>query len=274
MMEHQEYQELLASQALDALDASQAGDLTEHLRECAECRAELAESRDAAALLAYAATPTDPGPQVRARILEEIQKHPRRLADSSSPVIPLNPPTRTIWPIVLRLAAGLAFVALLIGLVVLWRRDSAARKELVRLSNQVNRQQRELQAERSKLTRQNEALSLLNSQDTKKVHLAGTQTAQNARAVFVFDQKSGRGMLIAEGLPTAPPDKAYEVWFIPKGHSPIAGKVFTVDATGSSFVADNIPAEARESAVIAITLEPKGGSAAPTGAIYLASPAG
>ena len=274
MMEHQEYQELLASQALGALDAAQAHALTEHLQACAECRAELAESGDAAALLAYAARATDPGPQVRARILEEIQKYPHRAAESSPQVIPLKPSTRTIWPTVLRLAAALAFFALLIGLVVLWRRDSAARKELVRLSTQVNRQQRVLQAERSQVKRQNEALALLNSQDTKKVQLAGTQTAQNARAVFVFDQKSGRGMLIAQGLPTAPPDKAYEVWFIPKGHAPIAGKVFTVDATGSSLIADNIPAEARESAVIAITLEPKGGSAAPTGAIYLASPAG
>ena len=50
------------------------------------------------------------------------------------------------------------------------------------------------------------------------------------------------------------------------------GKMFTVDASGRAMVSGEIPLEARTSAVIAITLEPKKGSAAPTSAIYLSSP--
>jgi anti-sigma-K factor RskA len=105
------------------------------------------------------------------------------------------------------------------------------------------------------------------------MELAGSQTAQNARAMFVFDRKSGRAMLMTEGLPMAPKDMAYEVWFIPKGHAPMPGKVFMVDASGHAMVTDDMPLEARQNSVIAITLEPKAGSAAPTGAIYLSSPA-
>ena len=52
----------------------------------------------------------------------------------------------------------------------------------------------------------------------------------------------------------------------------MAGKVFSVDAAGRATVSDLMPPEAREKAVIAITLEPKHGSAQPTGAIYLSSP--
>jgi len=115
--------------------------------------------------------------------------------------------------------------------------------------------------------------ALLNSPDAKKMELAGSPTAQNARAMFVFDQKSGHGMLMTEGLPMAPRDMAYEVWFIPKGHSPMPGKMFTVDASGRAMVTDEMPLEARQNSVIAITLEPKVGSAAPTGPIYLSSPA-
>lgn len=276
-MEHREYQELLALHALDALDASEARSLTEHLSACAECRAELDEMRDAAALLAHASTPAAPRDEVRERILKDVRAESRKRqtpAETVGRVIPLRPhPARTVWPNVLRLAAAIAFVALLVGVIVFWRRDVRSRREIAQLSRQLNTQQHELLRDRDMLARQREALALLNSPEAKKMALAGTETAQNARAMFVYDQKSGRGMLMTEGLPAAPADMAYEVWFIPKGHSPMPGKMFTVDAAGHAMISDHVPMEARENAVIAITLEPKRGSAVPTGAIYLSSPA-
>jgi hypothetical protein len=51
------------------------------------------------------------------------------------------------------------------------------------------------------------------------------------------------------------------------------GKVFSVDSSGHAMIMDQVPAAAMNNAVIAITIEPRTGSAAPTGAIYLASPA-
>ncbi len=158
-------------------------------------------------------------------------------------------------------------------MIVLWRRDVRSRREIAQLSRQVNTQQHELVRDRDVLARQREALVLLTSPGTKKMELAGTQTAKNARATFVFDQQTGRGLLMTDGLPAAPPDMAYELWFIPKGHSPMPGKMFTVDSAGHAMMSDHVPMEARENIVIAITLEPKRGSAVPTGAIYLSSPA-
>src|SRR5262249_23394743 len=99
-----------------------------------------------------------------------------------------------------------------------------------------------------------------------------TPTAQNARATFVFDPKTGHAMLMTEGLPKAPADKAYEFWFIPKGHTPMPGKTFTVDSKGMAIVTQQVPQEELDEAVFAITLEPKNGVADPTGAIYLSSP--
>jgi anti-sigma-K factor RskA len=276
-MEHQEYQELLAVHALDALDASEAHAMIEHLASCPECRGELDEMRDAAALLAHASTPAAPGDQVRERILKDVRAGSRdeqRVSERAGQVVPLRPHApRSLWPNVLRLAAAIAFVALLFGVIVFWRRDQQSRQNLAQLSRQLDIQQAQLQHEREMLARQREALALLNSPDAKKMALAGTQTAQNARAMFVYDQKSGRGMLMTEGLPAAPADMAYEVWFIPKGHAPMPGSMFTVDSAGHAMISDHVPMEARENAVIAITLEPKRGSAAPTGAIYLSSPA-
>lgn len=277
MMEHQEYQELLALHALDALDAPERRSLEEHLATCSQCQLELIELRDAAGLLAHATTPASPGDEVRARILNQARAEAQRsqpAAETSAPVVAFRPrAAASRWPNLMRLAAAIAFVALLLGLVVFWRRDVRSRREIAQLSRQLDRQHNELSRDRDALAQQREALELLNSPGMKKMELAGTQTAKTARATFVYDRESGRAMLMTEGLPMAPPDMAYEVWFIPKGHSPMPGKMFTVDASGYAMMADHVPPEARENAVIAITLEPKRGSASPTGAIYLSSPA-
>jgi anti-sigma-K factor RskA len=274
-MEHQEYQELLALHALDALDASEARVLEEHLGTCAECRAEMIELRDAAALLAHAATPAEPSADVRNRILASASAQRVRAQSPPAPaaqVVPLLPRAkRNIWTIGLRLAAAIAFVALLAGVVVLWRRDVKMRQEIAQLSRQVNTQQHELVRDRDVLDRQRAALALLNSPTAKKMDLAGTLT-QSTRGTFVYDQKTGRAILMAEGLPATPADKAYELWFIPKGHSPMPGRIFTVDASGHAMLPTQMPAEAMEGATVAITLEPKKGSAVPTGAMYLSSP--
>lgn len=276
-MEHQEYQELLALYALDALDASEVRALETHLSTCATCGAELVELREAAALLAHASTPAEPRAEVRERILEGARnafQGGQPVAGTSAKVVPLRPNTvARLWPNVLRLAAAVAFVALLTGVIVFWRRDVRSRREIAQLSHQINTQQHELLRDRDVLARQREALTLLNAPGMKKMDLAGTQTAKNARATFVFDRETGRSVLMTEGLPAPPADMAYEVWFIPKGHSPMPGKMFTVDSAGHAMISDHVPMEARENAVIAITLEPKRGSAAPTGAIYLSSPA-
>ena len=64
-MEHQDFQQLLIPHSLDALEMSEARELEAHLVTCAECRAELNLLRDDAALLAYAAEPAEPRPEVR-----------------------------------------------------------------------------------------------------------------------------------------------------------------------------------------------------------------
>ena len=275
-MEHQDYQQLLIPHSLDALEVSEARELEAHLETCAECRAEFVALRDDAALLAYSAEPAEPRPAVRARILESVrapQIVDRAGAVMTDKVVTMRPRANwNVWTKGLRIAAGLAFIALLIGLVVLWRREVKLQQEVAQLNGQLNTQQHELVRDRDVLARQREALALLNSPDAKRMELAGSETAQNARGSFVYDQKTGKAVFVADGLPATPPDKAYELWFIPKGHSPMPGRIFTVDSSGHALLPEQMPTDAMGNAVIAITLEPKRGSAVPTGAIYLSSP--
>ncbi|MFI5107032.1 MAG: anti-sigma factor, partial [Terriglobales bacterium] len=274
LLEHQEYQDLLALHALDALASAEARGLEDHLGTCAQCRVELVEMREAAGLLAHAAAPAEPGDEVRARILANApaESPPQRPPATSANVVVMPPRVSKLWPNLLRLAAAIAFVTLLVVVIVFWRRDVKSRQEIAQLARQLNTQQHELVRDRDVLARQREALALLNSPNAKKMELKAGQTAQNARGSFVYDEKTGRGILLAEGLPATPADKAYELWFIPKDHSPMAGRIFTVDSSGHAMLPEQMPPEAMGKSVIAITLEPKKGSAVPTGAIFLSSP--
>ncbi len=275
-MNHQEYQDLLALHALGALDASEARAIEKHLETCAECRAELIELKEASGLLAYAAPTAEPGPELRARILESIHhQKPDAIpvTQTSARVVDLSARRQSkVWPTLLRMAAVIAMIALLVGVVVLWRHDARMQRELAALSQQQNAQQRELARNRDALAREREALAMLTAPDMKKMDLAGTQTAKNARGSFVLDPKTGHAMLLTSGLPATPPEMAYELWFIADGKK-MPGKVFTVDSAGHAVISDQVPLEARERGVFAITLEPKAGVTSPTGAIYLISSA-
>ena len=270
-MSHTDYQDLLAAYALDALDPADGQALGQHLATCEDCREELIALREAGGLLAHASPTVEPGEHVRAQILSQV----RADAGDSRPAKVVQMPQRakTVWPNLLRLAAAIAFVALLTGVIVLWRRDARLQAEMSQLSRQLDAQQHEIQSNRDLVARQQEALALLNSSAAHMIQLTGTPTAPSARATLVFDKQSGRAVLMTEGLPLPSADKAYEVWFIPKGHSPMPGKVFSVDSSGHAMITELMPPEALQNAVIAITVEPKSGSAAPTGAIHLASPA-
>jgi hypothetical protein len=269
-MNHAEYTELLALEAIDALDESEATVLHTHLATCEECPRELAEWRDAAALLALYAEPVAPPAALRARLLENLRAAPHPSSAQNDPdansgnefnsgtgnVLPLrrSPDTgeqklfvskSVLWSGAL--AAALVILALTIALVVLWKRDHQLGAELARAR---------------------ETKELLTTPDVRITQLAGTSVAPRARAKLALDKRAGRAALFAYDLPPTPAGKAYQLWFI-AGGTPIPGKVFATDPTGRAEIDEEIPAGARNATLFAVTLEPEQGTKAPTGDKYL-----
>ena len=266
-MAHEDYKEMLIARVLDALDDSDVRVVDEHLATCPECSAELQAWRDTAGLLAHGAALVEPSPIVGKRIMDQVRSGRSERAVGGAEVVPMPGRARAktnIWPALLRIAAAIAFVALIFGIFVFWKRDLELRMEVARLGREINSQQRELARER-------ETVALLSGSDSKRAELNGTDQAKNARATFAFDRQTGRAILLTEGLPATAADKAYELWFIADGH-PLPGKVFTVDASGRATISDQVPPAARDHAVFAITLEPRSGVNTPTGPVYLSSP--
>jgi anti-sigma-K factor RskA len=156
----------------------------------------------------------------------------------------------------------LVLVGLSISLLFAWKEKRANNAEVARLYFEMQQTKAELQHER-------EVVSFLTSPGAHMAELAGTNMAPGAHAMIAYD-KSGQAMLMAKGLPAAPSGKAYQLWFIKDGKK-MPGNVFKTDPSGSGTLKDQMPAEAMNAAVFAITLEPENGVATPTGAVYLVS---
>ena len=105
------------------------------------------------------------------------------------------------------------------------------------------------------------ASSLQNSKDPFESVLAkpGSRLVSMGRAGAVAVAPDGSAVL-AVAVPSAPTDKTYEAWVIEAGKAKPAG-LFPGGA-GTSVV--EVPRPVRSGAVVAVTLEPKGGSQQPT----------
>jgi anti-sigma-K factor RskA len=248
-MVHEEYKEMIPARALSALDAAEAHALNEHLENCAECRKELEEWQATAATLALTADSVEPSPAVRERILSEVRK------DLATPeVLPFRSTPRNIWSSFGSLGAMAAVVlltALIVGLIVLWQQNGRMREELA-LSKQF--------------------VELVTTPGARVSELKGIDLGAGATASLAYDQ-NGHAMLMANKLPQPPQGKAYQLWFIVGKNPPMPGKTFSPDNTGTGTLKEQMPREAMDSAIFAITMEPEGGSSAPTSPIYLHSSA-
>lgn len=88
----------------------------------------------------------------------------------------------------------------------------------------------------------------------------------------VWSPADQRGMIVLENLPVLPPSQTYQLWLIdPKLPAPMSAGLLPVNAVGSFRL--QFSAQARIEGVerFAISVEPRGGVAAPTGRIVLAS---
>jgi anti-sigma-K factor RskA len=172
----------------------------------------------------------------------------RKDRSSTPEVIPFKSPPRNVWSsfgTLGAIAAVVLFTALSIGLAVLWRQNQ-------------------------RLARENKFVALVNTPGARVSELRGVEPGQGETAKLAYD-RAGRAILMASKLPSVPQGKAYQLWFIVGDKPPVPGKTFVPDKTGNAILEDEIPRDAVDASVFAITVEPEGGSSAPTSPIYLRS---
>ena len=230
---------LAGAYALDALPSDERAFFERHLAACDACRAEVAELSETAARLGSAAAQTPP-PALRDRILAAAD-----VTRQLPPVPQATPDAEPAWrrqPRWLTAVAAclaLAVVVLSGALVALGQRAPAAPEV----------------ADDSRI------VAVLGAGDlqTKELEMEGASPAR-----FLYSPSQDQGVLVAGNMPAVARDKTYELWLIHDG-TPVAAGVFRPDDDGAAVAA--VDGIVRGAELVAVTVEPAGGSARPTGAI-------
>jgi anti-sigma-K factor RskA len=244
MSVHEQFAEDLALHALGSLQGEERVALEKHLKGCAGCRRELEQLRGDMALMALSTAGPVPPRRARQRLLEAVAREPSRAEAHAR---------RGWWMLVPWAAAA----ALAVGLVVVWLQNSDLQKRIAGLQDQSTQQLADLQRAR-------EVVSTLTATDAMRVTLVAAKTLPRpqGKAIYVRDRSSL--IFLASNLQALPPQKAYELWLIPVNGAPIPAGVFKPDTHGSAtLINPPLPAGVQAKA-FAITIEPEGGSSAPT----------
>ena len=230
-MNHERFDELKDAYVLGALPEQERRELEEYLAAHPERQAEIDELGNVASLLALSPPEQEPPAELRRSIMDVVEAEAQR------------PPARSrSWLAGIRellsvrnLALGAA--ALLVIALFSWN---------MLLQGQV----RDLQGQ---------VASLQDSQESRMVALAGTGAAQQAQAEVIL-LKDHKAVLMAEDMPSVPKNKTYQIWVI-EGDVPQPSGLFEPDGETVAVVVKK-PLDKGD--VIAVTIEPDGGSKHPT----------
>jgi anti-sigma-K factor RskA len=268
--------------ALYALDALPSEERAEFLKAVAAdpvLALEVAEMRDAAAMIAFAAPLVEPPSGLKDRVLARIAAE-----------TPVGPPAAVVQEassgpglaslIPWAMAAGFAIFA-----GVLWngnqRLESTAR-ELANqrqvaagLYDQVASLERQLSERGEALTKLRATVADLEERN----RLAGIQVATltskldaSYLASLVWDKDSQEGILNVRRLPNSGEGKDYQLWVIdPKLSAPVSAGVFQVNEDGSATVKFAPIQPVTDATTFAVTLERTGGVPKAEGPVVLAN---
>jgi anti-sigma-K factor RskA len=221
--------------ALGALDGHELEEYERHLASnCAICQARLRETREGLNLLYRSLRPLAPPARLKIRLFDQIARE--RVVSISRPEA--NQPPR--WRIMSgMIAAGVAGV-IVTGVYYTQRYEP---RHGVYTS----------------------VINLLRDPATRDYPLYGAGPALNAQ------NESGEGHIFVSNLPAAPEDKMYAVWTIAQASAPRYVGTITTDSAGQGGLHIISARSDRAVEIFAVTLEPEGTTAAPTGPIVLAS---
>lgn len=224
---------LTGAYAMDALDELERARFEQHLAQCEDCRAEVAELRETAALLSETVAVTPPA-SLRESVLAGIsQVRPLAPEVPSAPTYDAGRPAarRRGWVPFLVAAA----LALIVGVGALVTQPWAPSDDVKRLTA---------------------AEQVLQAPDAEEVVV---DLGEAGRATVTRSKSQDRAVITTEDMVSAPTGKDYELWFIEDDEFVSAGLM--PDAPDQTVVLDGSAAAA---AAVGITVEPDGGSDQPT----------
>jgi anti-sigma-K factor RskA len=231
---------LSGAYAVDALDDAERAAFEAHLAECAACRAEVAGLQEAAGMIA-ATTTTTPPPELRDRVLADIAtvrplppEAPAEAVGGGGAVVPLAPRAHRFSTRTSRvLAAAAAAVVLAVGGAVVaqspWEHHSISATEAV-----------------------------LDAPDARSTSV---DFPHGATATLTHSDELGRAVIVVHHMPAPPRGRVYQLWLDQPGRGMVSAGLMP---SGSSDATLLLAGDATTATAAGITVEPEGGSLAPT----------
>lgn len=252
MTSDKELGNLSGSYALNGLDAADLAEFEAHLGQSQATRYEVTELTDTAVLLGLAVEPVQPSAGLKASIMDQLDAHPQlpvaasSAAGASSASVataafesPAGRKAQARWftrPVT-ALAAVAAAIALFVGGGVIT--TSLAQNSFAQ--------------------QQADQLAAINSADDAQ--RASVDLADGGTATLVWSNTLLSSALIVDGLAPLPADRTYELWYINDAGARPAG-TFGVAGSGSTWRVLDGTMKAGDT--VGVTVEPRGGSDAPT----------
>ena len=235
---------LSGAYAVDALDAEERAAFEAHLAECADCRAEVAGLQEAAGMIAET-TATPPPPELRDRVLSGIttvrplppegrEAEPVAPGGTVGTVVPMAPRRHRLSTRMARvLATAAAAVVLAVGGAVVaqqpWHHPSVTATEAV-----------------------------LDAPDARSTSV---DLARGARATVTHSDELGRAVIVVHHMPAPPTGKVYQLWLDQPGRGMVSAGLMPAASSDATLL---LAGDAATATAAGITVEPAGGSLAPT----------
>jgi anti-sigma-K factor RskA len=231
-LSHTDVIDLIPGYVLGSLEDDESRLVASHLDGCAACRAELRAYEDLMAGIATAAIPQVMAPaSLQQRVMQQIQP---------SPVPAKVAQAQPAWwqrfrlpQLSLRLAGALAMLVLIAVAAAIWAQPTTT--------------------------------SL-----PRTVQMQGTDNAPGAEALFEANTRGTEATLRVTGLMPLDSSQQYQLWLIKPDGTRDSGAVFSVQADGSAVIQISPPEQLDHYQRLGVSIEPAGGSPAPTGPQVLA----
>lgn len=264
MDRHDIIQPLLTDYALGELPPDERVRVDAHLATCPDCALEARELSLAFQGIGLSADRVSPPAHLRARVLAEMARQGTD-ATGASPgaVLPFRRRATAAW-----LAAAAAAFIITTGTLLVMSMQRTARVEA-----QLQRAEAErsdlLQQVRETTTQADLAVSILTAADMRRIDMSGVDTSRNAIARAYWSATNGL-LIVADRLPAPPPGRVYQVWLIGSSSAgPVSAGLIDNQQSQRGMLIVPAPKGVGGSVTVAVTDEPPGGLAAPTGGKHL-----
>jgi anti-sigma-K factor RskA len=233
-----EFDELLPAYSLGATTLEENRQVEIHLETCERCQAIVASYQNIAEGLLHAPDPKLPAKALRTRILKQI--------DDATEL--------PIWRRAIQRIPAVGF-GLAVGLIILVMVNIGLLFQAQRLIDQGQGALAQQQAGQTAV-----AIASYPSSNVALIEEDGV------RGTFVYDPGLPVGVVYVWGLQPPPEEQAYQTWLVDSEGNRLSGGLLTFSADpGFGWLMIEAPKPIAEFSSLGVTLEPAGGSAAPTG---------